>query len=214
MVSNAADMLLTLDRGEEAIVAINEAQRRLPDSLWVWGFRWRILFYGRRIEEAAKMLAPETPKPRDVTPFAVNFMRFVHSLFEMPQSQRETVLRTILGPEQSPTLQYGLCQIAGWAGCVDLAYEMLLDAIATKRPIGPMGKGRGVNRAFLTAGYFTAPSVPLQRDVRFPQLCAHAGLVDYWRDSGRWPDCASEVPYDFRAECEKATGSGGRPSLS
>jgi len=204
MVSTAADVLATLGRAEEAIAAIDAAQLRLPDSLWIWGFRWRILFYSGRVEEAAEMLALETPKPKDVTPVEVNFARFVHSLFAMPQSQREAAVRTILGPELSPTLQFGLCQIAGWAGCVDLAYEALLEAIATKRPIGPMGKGRGVNRAFLTAGYFTLPSVPLQRDVRFPKLCAHGGLIDYWRNSGRWPDCASEVPYDFKAECEKA----------
>jgi hypothetical protein len=209
MVSTSADVLLTLGRAEEAIAAIDAAQQRLPDSLWIWGFRWRILFYSGHIDQAAEMIAPDTPKPKDMTPFEVNGVRFVHSLFAMPQSQREAVMRAILGPEQSPTLQYGLCQIAGWAGCVDLAYEMLLDAIATKRPIGPMGKGRGVNRAFLTAGYFTVPSVPLQRDIRFPKLCAHAGLIDYWRDSGHWPDCASEVPYDFKAECEKAVREPG-----
>ncbi len=204
MVSNAADMLLTLGRTEEAIASINAAQQRLPDSLWIWGFRWRILFYGGHVDEAEKMLGPETPKPKDQTPLELNGTRFVHSLFAMPQAQREAALRTILHPATSPTLQFGLCQIAGWAGCVDLAYEFLLEAIATKRPIGPMGKGRGVNRAFMIAAYFTAPSVPLQRDVRFAKLCAHAGLIEYWRDSGHWPDCASEVPYDFRAECERA----------
>ena len=204
MVSTAADMLLTLGRTEEAIARINAAQQRLPDSLWIWGFRWRILFYGGHVDEAAQMFAPETPKPKDQTPFELNGTRFVHSLFAMPLAQREAALRTILHPATSPTLQFGLCQIAGWAGCVDLAYEFLLDAIATKRPMGPMGKGRGVNRAFLTAGYFTAPSAPLQRDIRFPKLCAHAGLVDYWRTSGHWPDCADEVPYDFKAECENA----------
>lgn len=36
---------------------------------------------------------------------------------------------------------------------------------------------------------------------RFPRLCARLGLVEYWISSGQWPDCADEVPYDFRARC-------------
>jgi hypothetical protein len=111
----------------------------------------------------------------------------------------------MLDPAQTPTLQFGLCQIAAGVECIDIAFEKLFEAFETRRPIGPLAKGRGVNRAFLTAGYFTAPSFPLQRDVRFPRLCAHAGLVEYWTTSGHWPDCATEVPYDFKAECEKAT---------
>jgi hypothetical protein len=27
-----------------------------------------------------------------------------------------------------------------------------------------------------------------------------------WLASGKWPDCASEVPYDFKAACEQASG--------
>jgi len=28
-----------------------------------------------------------------------------------------------------------------------------------------------------------------------------AGLVEYWVATGNWPDCADQVPYDFKAEC-------------
>jgi len=27
--------------------------------------------------------------------------------------------------------------------------------------------------------------------------------VMFWMATGKWPDCADEVPYDFRAECER-----------
>ena len=30
------------------------------------------------------------------------------------------------------------------------------------------------------------------------------GLVDFWMTTGKWPDCADEVPYDFRAESGRA----------
>jgi hypothetical protein len=35
------------------------------------------------------------------------------------------------------------------------------------------------------------------------RACARLGLVEFWITSGRWPDCADEVPYDFRAECRR-----------
>jgi hypothetical protein len=44
----------------------------------------------------------------------------------------------------------------------------------------------------------------LPNDPRFARLCARLGLVELWTATGRWPDCAGEVPYDFRAECAKA----------
>jgi len=44
----------------------------------------------------------------------------------------------------------------------------------------------------------------LRNDPRFASLCARLGLVEFWIGTDRWPDCADEVPYDFRAECARA----------
>jgi TolB-like protein/tetratricopeptide (TPR) repeat protein len=41
------------------------------------------------------------------------------------------------------------------------------------------------------------------RDPRFLRLCAKLGLCDYWIETGKWPDCAGEVPYDFRTEARR-----------
>jgi hypothetical protein len=30
--------------------------------------------------------------------------------------------------------------------------------------------------------------------------------VEFWLASGKWPDCVSEVPYDFKAACEQVSG--------
>jgi hypothetical protein len=40
-------------------------------------------------------------------------------------------------------------------------------------------------------------------DRRFVRLCARLGLVTYWIETDRWPDCADApgLNYDFRAEC-------------
>lgn len=44
----------------------------------------------------------------------------------------------------------------------------------------------------------------LRNDPRFPALCARLGLVEFWLASDKWPDCADQVPYDFRAACREA----------
>jgi hypothetical protein len=45
-------------------------------------------------------------------------------------------------------------------------------------------------------------------DPRVVQLFAKLGLCDYWVASDRWPDCADQVPYDFRAEARKVAAEG------
>jgi len=46
---------------------------------------------------------------------------------------------------------------------------------------------------------------PLHRDPRFMKLAARAGLVDYWKTSGHWPDFCSmpDLPYDCRKEAAR-----------
>jgi hypothetical protein len=56
--------------------------------------------------------------------------------------------------------------------------------------------------------FIRADAKAFRADKRFPRFCARVGLVDYWRTSGQWPDCSDEVPYDFKAECEKAAREG------
>jgi TolB-like protein len=46
------------------------------------------------------------------------------------------------------------------------------------------------------------------RDQRFVRLCAKLGLVSYWLETDKWPDCADAVPYDFRAEAHKVGAMG------
>ena len=203
-VGIAASNLSHVGRVEESIAMIEEARRRMPNAAWIWTFRWVILFSCGRIDEAAKMCAPGAPLPSGMAQDDANRFRFIHSLLQTPQSQREVVLSKFLDTTQSATLPLELCQIAARVGCADLAFEKLFEAFASDRPIGPMTEGRGVNRAFLPATFFTLMSAPLRQDIRFPRLCARMNLVDYWRTSGHWPDCASDVPYDFKAECEKA----------
>jgi DNA-binding winged helix-turn-helix (wHTH) protein/tetratricopeptide (TPR) repeat protein len=49
-----------------------------------------------------------------------------------------------------------------------------------------------------------------RRDARFPLLAAKLGLLQFWRDSGRWPDFCSDpgLTYDCKAEAARLLGSG------
>jgi len=88
---------------------------------------------------------------------------------------------------------------AAHLGFVDEAYS----AAETCR-LGPAGAADDIMGpdGYRTALLFEANMPELRNDRRFPALCARLGLVDVWLDTGKWSDCADEVPYDFRAGCE------------
>lgn len=70
-------------------------------------------------------------------------------------------------------------------------------------PRGPEGDILGPD-GYRTGLLFHAGMPELRNDPRFVPLCARFGLVEFWLDTGKWPDCVDHVPYDFKGECEKA----------
>jgi TolB-like protein len=84
----------------------------------------------------------------------------------------------------------------------------LLERATFDAVLQPLGGGQ------LTGGWYPgllfSPSVngAMMADPRFVRLCAKLGLVGYWLDTGKWPDCADAVPYDFRAEARKSDAEG------
>lgn len=92
---------------------------------------------------------------------------------------------------------------AAHLGLVDEAYRA-----ADGSRLGPAGTGDDIMGpdGYRTALLFQAGMPELRNDARFPRLCARLGLVDFWRATGKWPDCATEVPYDFEHECARAQG--------
>jgi TolB-like protein/class 3 adenylate cyclase len=88
---------------------------------------------------------------------------------------------------------------AAHLGLVDEAYRA-----AEKSRLGPTGSSDDVMGpdAYRTSLLFQAGMPELRNDPRFARLCARLGLVEFWTATGKWPDCAGELPYDLRAECE------------
>jgi hypothetical protein len=95
---------------------------------------------------------------------------------------------------------------AAHMGFVDEVYAMLDQA-----RLGPQGTADDIMGpdAYSTGMLFWHSMGEHRADPRFVQLCARLGLVQFWLESGKWPDCADETPYDFRAECEKYRGVEG-----
>jgi len=52
-----------------------------------------------------------------------------------------------------------------------------------------------------------ATGEPIWKHARFPALCARLGLAQYWVETKKWPDCASETAYDFKAACGAAVAA-------
>lgn len=97
---------------------------------------------------------------------------------------------------------------AAHLGLVDDAYRAadivrLGPAGGTEDIMGPDG--------YRTAILFQSNMPELRNDPRFPRLCARLGLVDFWLTTERWPDCATETPYGFKAECERARQTPREP---
>ena len=69
-------------------------------------------------------------------------------------------------------------------------------------PQGPL-LANGWSPGLLFMGH---PNRAMIQDARFVGLCARLGLGDYWVESGKWPDCADDVAYDFRAEARRLAG--------
>ena len=86
-------------------------------------------------------------------------------------------------------------------GLVDEAYRL-----ADEARLGPAGTSDDIMGpdAYRTSIMFQATMPELRNDPRFVPLCARLGLVEFWTKTGKWPDCADELPYDFKAECDKA----------
>jgi TolB-like protein/tetratricopeptide (TPR) repeat protein len=90
---------------------------------------------------------------------------------------------------------------AAHLGLVDMAYQLAGTAC-----LGPAGTSDDIMGpdGYRTSLMFLSQMPEMRNDPRFAQLCARLGLVEFWMTTGKWPDCADDVCYDFKAECAKA----------
>lgn len=94
--------------------------------------------------------------------------------------------------------------VAAELGFVDETFALL-----DRCRFGPAGKPQDVmgTHAYRTLLLFPKAYPALRADPRFVDICARLGLVEYWLESQNWPDCAADLSYDFKAECERRRGA-------
>ena len=86
-------------------------------------------------------------------------------------------------------------------GRVDVAFDLAeRSSYAVLFESGAFHTSTGFDFDYLTARSHNRAMID---DPRFLRLAAKLGLVDYWVSQDRWPDCADETPYDFRAEARR-----------
>lgn len=51
-----------------------------------------------------------------------------------------------------------------------------------------------------------ASNWPMMSDPRFVRLCHKLRYIDFWHETGRWPDCVDQVPYDFKSAAQRLVG--------
>jgi len=100
-----------------------------------------------------------------------------------------------------PCGREGAYRGASGGGGFDEAYRT-----AETARLGPLGTEDDIMGpdGYRTALLFHDGLPELRNDPRFVPLCARLGLVEFWLATGKWPDCVDAVPYDFKAECERA----------
>jgi TolB-like protein len=91
------------------------------------------------------------------------------------------------------------CTLDDW-GMTEEAFD-LAERASFAHMFDPDGQHPG--GGYGVAIIFSALNGERAHDPRFVGVCAKLGLCDYWVGSGRWPDCADKVAYDFRAEATR-----------
>jgi hypothetical protein len=113
-----------------------------------------------------------------------------------PQFWRATLDRTRQTVAETGTVQLEMLTYLHAVGLAEEVFRLIEDAPFGLDPLGAVNPGV----------IFFPPNRPMVRDIRFVGLCAKLGLCDYWVKSGRWPDCADQTPYDFKAEARRLAG--------
>jgi TolB-like protein len=149
--------------------------------------------------DRVEALATGVPDPEALTQDfkdSVRYCRNLRTLDPRYQARYLAFMRTTL--EKTGYAPTNLLGSLYTLGLTEETFE-LIEQSSYEFVFDPDGFSPSGNRASL----FHFQDRRMQADPRFVGLCAKLGLCDYWVETGRWPDCADDVPYDFRAESRR-----------
>ncbi|WP_235927562.1 hypothetical protein [Sandarakinorhabdus rubra] len=215
-VHDLALLLMQLGRRQEAVAMLELDDEDSVRGRWtIPRAQWEILHFDKGdFDGADAFLAANLARFADGPEAVPRAMRRSSDVMRKPQPEREAIMRRALSADRDQPLALESCGFAAMAGCSDIAYEALFSALETGRPIqGTIANADAGNvRAFTFTIMFFPSGRALRNDIRFASLCAALGLVDYWTESGHWPDCVDELAplYDFKAACLDARKAAAR----
>lgn len=196
---------------ETARQIVSAAWARWPDSPFTWYLMWSTLCVAGLPDEAEALAAPGVPPRRGVSHRDVDVLRNYVNLLRMAPAARRLACERMLAQaaRSEEPLTLSACLFAATHGCAERAFDVMEAALASGRPLRPdnheafgMARSQSPLQLFVSAG-----GEPIWTHRRFPALCARLGLAQYWLETGKWPDCASAVEYDFKAACAAAVAA-------
>jgi TolB-like protein len=189
---------------DEAFAVLEAACRRWPDAPLLWRFFVTFAAEAGRWDIVDRWVAPEAVgKLQQHAAFISPSLHAVETYRHPTDARRQALLEglantlTQAGPRTLPSIAFAarFCDPGAVYDLVDRAsFEHLIDPL----------KGFGDSNSVLM---FVAHAKRLRDDPRFVKLCARLGLTAHWIETGRWPDCASTAPYDFRAEAHRVAST-------
>jgi adenylate cyclase len=185
---------------------LDEAAQRYPDNVFVWFMRLNTAALdgdfatagalrpeGARLvpglKDSAAYKAGERMQQLMMAPSPEAFMKLGEDFSAMAEAEPAAALDlavalSVLG-FTGPALEI-------FGDALDNVDAWRAGALETARP----------HIGYETALLFINETIQLRMNPDFAKLCVRLGLARYWRETSAWPDCASTLPYDFKAACE------------
>lgn len=203
-----ASLMSARGEADTALEVMQAAWARWPDSPFIWYLMWSTDCAAGRIDEAEALAAPGVAPKRAVTERDISVLRNYAAMMRLPAEQRSQACDRLLAHAANSDGSLALSTILFVAahGCTESAFDVLEAALDAGRPLRAdnhdsfgMARAQSPLQLFVSNG-----GTPVWKHKRFARLAARLGLADYWIETNRWPDCATQVDYDFKAECRAA----------
>ncbi len=192
------------DRAAEAVPVLEELLARSPGIVFVVANLMRAHAFLGNWEAIDRLLDPAAG--RSLGEFAAG-LPFIAAKRD-PSPENRAKLRDDCLDYFSRT---GVIDVSRLVYAAHMGFAGELYDLLDSARLGPQGTADDIMGpdAYSTGMLFWQSMPEVRADPRFVKLCARLGLVEFWLESGKWPDCADGTPYDFRAECEKYRGVAG-----
>lgn len=188
---------------------LDEAAKRDPDNIVLWYMRLNLARVDGDFDVATALHALG---PKLLPTLAESAVYKAGALFQATMQAPSPDAFMSLGEqfaemaEDQPSAALDLAVVLSALGLVGPAFAIFEEALENIDAFrASANDALRPHVGYETALLFIQPTLMLRLNPRFVRMCARFGLLRYWRESGRWPDCLEETApmYDFRAEAAK-----------